>query len=144
MWLMTRHGFFSIVDKGTETHIRARERGDLERLSALAFKARGGDAQMQTIVETPTADYRFRLILTGPKWQRQATVGAVMDALGKDIDYPNFKAEIDQRPDQARKPYHEVWGVIARALGAYGRKGAAWAGTRVDPSREASISTDER
>ena len=31
--------------------------------------------------------------------------------------------EIDSDPAQRRKPYHEVWAVRARALGAYGQKG---------------------
>lgn len=122
MWLMTRHGFFSIVDKGDETHIRARERGDLE--NALPFFKLFTD-QPPAIMATPTADYGFRIILKGGKQNRQAVIGGVLAELGEDIDYPNFKAEIDQRPDQARKPYHEVWGVLARATGAYGRKGAA-------------------
>lgn len=122
MWLMTRHGFYSIVDKGTETHIRARERGDLECLMPFV-----GSHSMHppVITATPTADYGFRIILKGDQQARQAVVGSVLEALGEEIDYPNFKAEIDARHDQARKPYHEVWGVLARALGAYGRKGAA-------------------
>ena len=32
MWLMTRHGFYSIVQKDDGIHIRARERADLERM----------------------------------------------------------------------------------------------------------------
>ena len=34
-----------------------------------------------------------------------------------------FKDKVDATPDQRRKPYHEVWRVMAESLGAYGRKG---------------------
>lgn len=120
MWLMTRHGFYSIVDKGEETHVRARERGDLENLLPF-FKL--FTAQPPVIVPTPPADYAFRIILKGERQSRQAIIGGVLGELGEDIDYPNFKGEVDKRPDQRRKPYHEVWRVLARALGSYGRAG---------------------
>ena len=132
MWLMTRHGFYSIVQKDDGIHIRAREREDLERLIA-ALKARNTmatgddyqilliDARLQEpqILETPTNDYRWRVII------QPGTLGQVMAILGESIDYPNFKAQINSDPTQRRKPYHAVWEVMARALGAYGRKGGS-------------------
>ena len=60
MWLFCKSGFFSAVrhwdDPGT-IHLRARFRGDLERLCA----AHGLDAR--AIAETPEGDYRFRMDL---------------------------------------------------------------------------------
>ena len=47
---------------------------------------------------------------------------AILKFLGETIDYDNFKGKIDQTPDQRQKPYHEVWGTLADALGANGRK----------------------
>lgn len=129
MWLMTRHGFYSIVQKDDGIHIRVREREDLERLLA-ALKARNtvdaGDgyqviidvgATCPRIFETPANDYRWRIIV------ERHTLGYLMALLGESVTYPNFKAQIDSDPAQRRKPYHAVWEVLARALGAYGRKG---------------------
>lgn len=118
MWLMTRHGFYSIVDKGEMEgiQIRARERKDLENLFG---DDRALDYDTHQILETPHNDYRYRVIVN------QVRLRSVLHWLGNDIDYPNFKGEIDKRPDQRRKPYHEVWNVLARALGSYGRGGAA-------------------
>lgn len=58
MWLMTKHGFYSIVEKQAgEFQIRAREKHDLENLREIAQL---DDAQ---IVETPSNDYACRLIV---------------------------------------------------------------------------------
>lgn len=137
MWLMTKHGFYSIVQKEDGYHIRAREREDLERL----LLGIGENATRERIplhkwgellpvgyevcpvvwsiplFETPDHDYRYRIIVD------HATLQRVMDWLSNTCDYPNFKAQIDSDPAQKRKPYHEIWGILARALGAYGRKG---------------------
>ena len=114
MWLMTRHGFYSIVEKRPgEFHVRARERQDLQNLVERV------PLPGATIVATPKADYAARLIVD------QATVLQIMRYLGATVDYPNFKGQIAATPDQAHKPYHQVWDVLAAALGAYGRSGAA-------------------
>lgn len=124
MWLMTRHGFYSIVQKDDGIHIRARERGDLQRLydeCILKFNAEmrrinGNNSLLKaSILETPDNDYRFRIIVD------RDVLHLVMDWLARTCDYPNFKGQIDKEPSQARKPYHQVWDLMARALGAYGR-----------------------
>ena len=99
MWLMTKYGFYSIVQKRPdEYHIRARERKDLENLVA------GVPLPEAQIQESDITDYAFRII--APK----ADVDAVLHFLGDHLDYSNFKARIDRTPGQERKPYHEVWG----------------------------------
>ena len=113
MWLMTKHGFYSIVLKGETYHVRSRERQDLENLVKLVPLP---DA---AIHESLQADYRFRILVNSSQ------LLSILNCLGQSLDYPNFKGEIDERPDQARKPYHEVWSVLAVALGAYGRPGMA-------------------
>lgn len=111
MWLMTKHGFYSIVQKKPdEYHVRSRERRDLENL------IKGVPLPDAKIVDTPEADYACRIVTDG------ATVLSIMGFLGRTLDYPNFKGRIDATPDQRHKPYHEVWQVMADALGAYGRK----------------------
>lgn len=136
MWMMTKHGFYSIVQKSDGFHIRSRERQDLENLAigiggetkieriavydeqgALVGYVNGRDESTYSIFETPNNDYRFRIITDGETLQK------VMAWIGRTCDYDNFKSRIDSDPRQKHKPYHEVWGVLARALGAYGRKG---------------------
>ena len=113
MWLMTKHGFYSIVErKPGEFHVRGRERQDLENLL-------NGVPLDTELFETPEADYRFRIVV-----DRDAVL-SILAFLGDTLDYSNFKGEIDQTPDQSRKPYHKVWGVMADALGAYGSRGKA-------------------
>ena len=113
MWLMTKHGFYSIVEREPgEFHVRGREKQDLENL--LEGVPHIPDVKL---FETPDADYGFRIVV-----DRDAVL-SIMSFLGETLDYHNFKGKIDQTPDQSRKPYHKVWHVMADALGAYGRKG---------------------
>jgi len=113
MWLMTRHGFYSIVRKRAgEYHVRSRERRDLDNL------VEGVPLPDAKVVETPKADYAYRIVAD------EQAVLAILAFLGRTLDYPNFKDKADATPGQRHKPYHEVWGVMADALGAYGRKGS--------------------
>jgi hypothetical protein len=114
MWLMTKHGFYSIVErKPDEFHIRSREAGDLQNL-VYRIPLEGCN-----VIHTPEADYAARIVTD------RETVNRVMQFLAETLDYPNFKGRIDSSADQRHKPYHEVWGVMADALGAYGSPGAA-------------------
>lgn len=112
MWMMTKHGFYSIVQKSDGIHVRSRERQDLDNLKKLC-----GVTLRAEIKETPSNDYRFRMVV------ERDDLYFVMSNVAEACDYSNFKAQIDSDPAQRHKPYHEVWGVLARALGAYGRKG---------------------
>ena len=109
---MTKHGFYSIVEKKQgEFHVRGREKRDLENL------LNGVPLPDSELFETPEADYRFRIVV-----DRDA-VQLILQFLGQTLEYSNFKGKIDRTPDQGRKPYHEVWHVMADALGAYGANG---------------------
>lgn len=103
MWIFSTSGFFSITaspEDASFMQIRARERHDLEALLTLT----GMDAE---IIETPNADYRFRLIVT------PHAVGGVLLALGNGITYSNFKGAIAKTPDQAHKEpgLHRIWSI---------------------------------
>jgi hypothetical protein len=112
MWLMTKHGFYSIVQKKPgEYHVRARERQDLQNLVDRV------PLTGAVIIDTPDADYACRIVTD------KDAVHAILGYLGESLDYSNFKGKIDATPDQKHKPYHKVWQVLADALGAYGRKG---------------------
>lgn len=114
MWLMTKHGFYSIVQKQPgEFHIRARVRQDLENLVQRVPLAGA------RIHDTKSADYGFRIIVG------KAEVLAVMEFLGQTLDYSNFKSHIARTPDQEQKHdvYADIWGRLSDAFGAYGRRG---------------------
>lgn len=105
MWLMTKLGFYSIVEKTRgEFHIRSRARVDLENLVRVMPAA----ALIPEVVSTPHNDYPFRLVVPG--WWASAALGS----LGHGINYVNFKDEVARRSDQREKPYHEVWAVMRR------------------------------
>lgn len=99
MWLITEIGFFSAVrDRHTgEIMIRARSRGDLERLC----RDHIGD---HPILTTEDSDYRHRLRTSAQTWAR------AVENIAMAIDYDNFKdrvAEV-QGPDRAAI-YSDVW-----------------------------------
>ena len=112
MWLMTKYGFYSIVQKqSNEYHVRSRERRDLQNLID-KVPLRGS-----VISESKSSDYLARIIVD------HDIVTKILKFLGDTLDYDNFKQRISETPDQAHKPYHSVWKVIADSLGAYGKPG---------------------
>lgn len=104
MWLFTVHGFYSIVQKEADKwHVRARSKRDLENLKKLA------GCRVKIEQSWPGSDYPWRMIVNGTTKLR------IMQALGSDIKYTNFKSEVGRRPDQAGKlpAYHEIWAIMA-------------------------------
>jgi hypothetical protein len=106
MWLITQHGFFSIVANSYNPNegshqIRTRCEADAHTLKAMAALA--GE-----VVETPQADYPFRIVV------RQEELTNVFALLSKAIDYDNFKARVDASPTQRHKSpfYHKVWAIL--------------------------------
>jgi hypothetical protein len=103
MWIATKHGFYSIVQKsGGLFHVRGRVRTDLENLLRLV----GVQAEIH---EWPNADYRYRIIVG------KCELSTIMAALALDLDYPNFKSRIACTPDQHHKldAFHRIWGILA-------------------------------
>ena len=112
MWLMTKHGFYSIVEKKPgEFHIRARVPKDLENLVERV------PLPESEILSTKSADYHYRIIAG------KGEVLKVMQFLGETVDYSNFKNRIEELPDQEQRHglYSEVWGLLLRGLGGYGQ-----------------------
>ncbi len=110
MWIASKFGFFSIVQKEPPEegkpavyHVRARLRQDLENLLHVA-------RLRKEIEEWPEADYRYRFLGT------KADVQQVMACLAATLDYDNFKSKIGRTPDQQAKldAYHTVWTELAR------------------------------
>ncbi len=104
MWLATKHGFFSIVRKGDVFHVRARSRGDLLSLVATTKGVLGPER----ISESPTADYRWRVVVSDQEMQ------TLWASLAASVDYPNFKSEVAATSAQRDKLpiYHKIWHLL--------------------------------
>lgn len=107
MWLLTKVGFFSIVekpwDRGQDTlTVRSRVRTDLETF--IAFLPR---SQNPTIVEDKQADYQFRI-----QARRFDVEFAVMQITMR-IDYDNFKDAVGKHQGYPRaRLYGQVWSTL--------------------------------
>lgn len=98
MWLMTTRGFYSTVqhyDDPTKVVVRARCQEDIDALGDLLTD------EHDRPFETLDADYRWRLVTTASKW------AAVVAQLALEVDYPNFKNEVEDKKHKAA--YTEVW-----------------------------------
>ena len=105
IWIQTRFGFFSIVEKaddkqrGTLT-IRARVKSDLEAL-------RDKYLPDIDILEGGGTDYAYRA--TAPKDMVSAALGQIVG----DIRYPNFKQAVAESQGYDRADaYNDVWTVL--------------------------------
>lgn len=91
MWICTKFGFFSVVQKAPdEFHVRARVRKDLANLKKAAHLS-------AKIHRSEPADYRYRMVLHVGAWRIAAAT--LIDS----VDYPNFKSMVAKSPDQAEK-----------------------------------------
>lgn len=98
MWLCTKLGFYSIVQKESDTfHIRARCREDLDQLSLAA----GGGTPVASYLRS---DYPWRIICPA------VDLHLFMTVLASRIDYGNFKSTIAASSTQCSKlsAYHDI------------------------------------
>lgn len=108
MWLATLDGFFSTVIDLQEPGrmlIRARCEKDINNLYD---HYRDKCPSMRKPTSDENRDYRWRLSIAKEEWQKLAGL------LAAKVDYPNFKAEVHQRPDQGNKSraYAKVWATM--------------------------------
>lgn len=99
VWVFTSNSFLSIVEHDQDPgllHVRARFPGDIETVFP------GAD-----VIETPSADYRYRTSLPREK------VAEAMARLTRDINYDNFKNSVDVA--DRRDEYIRVWEVMWNA-----------------------------
>lgn len=110
MWLVTRDGFYSVVEqRGDEDQVlvRARVKAHVRTLLDIL----GADAE---IVDLPSADYRFRVVLPRDLWKRY--VAFAVD----DIDYDSHFKEVVEaaQPKRLRKPMYaamlSTWTAFSR------------------------------
>jgi len=83
MWIFTTEGFVSVVEKAGEGEltVRARDERSLAALSAAAGVP---------VIETPMADYPFRVIIT------REVLGAWLVEHVAGLDYSNFKSAVSR------------------------------------------------
>ncbi len=108
MWLATLDGFFSTVIDLKEPGrmlIRARCEKDIKNLYNRYRKA---CPSLRKPTSDETRDYRWRLSISKRDWVKLAA------ELASEVDYPNFKSAVHQRPDQENKnrPYLEIWSIM--------------------------------
>lgn len=99
MWLFTRNGFLSVIQDPNESHhlfIRARVRGDLERLVAELDKP-------VDIVERPGRDYLWAVTV-----HRADFIKVMVDQL-MELDYTNVKDAIDLGEKARHDAMLRVW-----------------------------------
>lgn len=107
MWLFTRAGFFSVVDKKSqprgvgEVCIRARVAADFDSLRQLYFP------DMPDVILETNTDYPYRIYVGKKAW---AKVAALMS---EDVTYDNFKSMVAKEQGYDRSHlYGDVWGVM--------------------------------
>jgi len=113
MWIFTKVGFFSIVQKPSnspdELTVRARVRSDLAALAA--GLPQGSCSEIQ---ETDRSDYPYRCVVN-----RAELAAWLSDQVTDGVNYPNFKDEILRRQGPFRASiYHDVWATLLALVGA--------------------------
>lgn len=102
MWLMTTEGFFSAVaDRDNDEFVLVRSRTKTDS-AALAAAVEGAE-----VIETPSADYRWRVRVRRASWMSYVAAQALA------IDYDNFKNAVAERQGIERATvYGDVWSVL--------------------------------
>jgi hypothetical protein len=74
---------------------------------------------MEPPTSDPLRDYRWRISISKTDWAKLAA------QLAAAVDYPNFKARVHERTDQANKgrPYLRIWGTMQDVQLAENRDG---------------------
>ena len=111
MWIATKIGFFSVVEKEHHNNpngqklfvVRARDSGDLHRLIQLI---KNKIKKELIIYSYDKSDYPHRIYL-----ETQKDFETTLATLAEKVTYPNFKDEILETSHQQDKvqPYSDLW-----------------------------------
>jgi hypothetical protein len=111
MWLATKIGFYSIVEKEHHLHpngdklfvVRTRTYDDLFRLIATIQPKLKRNIQIH---EYEKSDYPYRIYL-----ETKEELSTTLATLASSITYPNFKDEISESDSQQEKSdaYSQLW-----------------------------------
>lgn len=113
MWLISKHGFLSIVQHRDDCHkliVRGRAKEDVLHAARIYFRANPmsehDDLRLanSAVQETPDADYRYRFEADANLFE------AVVLELLRSVTYPNFKNEVARVQGYERAAiYSKVW-----------------------------------
>lgn len=104
MWLMTKHGLYSVIEDEDPAYlrIRARRKQDLDNLASLVtFKTE--------VLESDAADYKYSIVM------KRGSARRLLAATFDQINYPNFRDAITKTPDQREKifSYRQIWSTLS-------------------------------
>lgn len=106
MWLFTVDGLISVTRsrlEPTKVQVRARSRETIERMAGRVERFWAAHPE---VIETPEADYRYRIIIEPGEWKALAV------KLADEVTYPNFKDAAAQKHGHASKyvkALHRIW-----------------------------------
>lgn len=99
MWVFTKEGFFSVVQKDCEADevlVRSRQKRDLIGLAEkIGVKVK--------LLEGVGTDYRYRAVVKKKDWAKYLSDSAL------DLDYDNFKNTVSNRDHRRHSAYLRVW-----------------------------------
>jgi|SRR5580692_3684438 hypothetical protein len=99
MWIMTKIGFYSIVEKQNQICVRTRVRKDLRNFKSLI-------SGCGPIIHTKLSDYKYRVFIPKDVFE------AEFYKLAKLVTYGNFKGEIMKKNVTREKLYMRVWQLL--------------------------------
>jgi hypothetical protein len=106
VWLFTVDGLISVTRSRLEpskVQVRARSRETIERVADRVDQFMDGHPE---VIETPEADYRYRIIIEPDEWKALAV------KLADEVTYPNFKSEAARQHGHDApyvKALHRIW-----------------------------------
>lgn len=129
MWLYTKQGMISVVQKLEGFHFRSRDRASLDYLNGLV-------GNRFTVLESyPGSDYEWRIIAG----KRPARIA--FSALFDDIDYDNFK---NAACDSLGYGRGELWNVYGATQRAHPSTPVEWVPEQEEPPRGLDYSETEQ
>ena len=137
MWLFTKDGFFSVVEKpidkvfGHTLTIRSRAKKDLE----LMLKTIGSGAIIDGDGGT---DYQWRVRVTRAEWKEYLLLSV------NDLNYENFKHEVQEKDKLRADVYLSIWRDLLRIADKVRRRipGGLFNETDFDTFLESRVSRD--
>lgn len=107
MWLFTKDGFYSVVQKphqkGTGmVTVRTRNKDDMLHV----IKALG--IGTKHLISDEGTDYEYRIEVNKTQWSEYVTMAIA------DIEYDNFKHEVEKHDPERAHIYLGVWSTLLR------------------------------
>jgi hypothetical protein len=107
MWFFTTLGFYSVVHKSPcnkdELLVRARCKEDIEKLIKKLSQTYNFNGK---VIESPKADYAYRMIVPREIW------AAFMSRTAIELDYDNFKNTIPSKDHLRHDAYFKCWEIM--------------------------------